>query len=730
MKNGLWSLLSLSLFFYSIAFSQDNLEPQFEKLCLDFIESDTSTSRDSLVEFIESHTDKRLATLGHYLIGHKDLQNDRLDFALKALKKASAYSTFVPIGDLISYKQAEVLDKLNQPEAALKEWQQFLEKFSRSWLVKKALYQVWKNALLINQPTIVLKFQKEFPHFSKSPKATYYLALAHESLNHQHQALSHFQRLYYMFPASSEGLLVIEKLKHLRKTFPELTYEVPQSWQKIRAEKLFESKKYKEALEAIKIVWESVPGPKSSHKLQLYMGISQFHLGMNTHSIKTLQALPSGSKYKAQAWFYRAENYRRLGDFSSFKATVESLQKRYPKSFWLKKALFSIGNHLLVKRKLEQANNFYQEIIDHFSTGSIVTNAHWRVCWYHYRKRNLLRADALFFEHLKRFPSSPHRPSALYWSARYQETSGQHYVAKLLYQTITKTFANHYYAKLSHERLAAIKAFKYSHNTHQVHWIKFLNDQKKEIAAHHFVNIPESQYELKYSARVRSLVLIQLFQLAAHELLYRGSRSSAIVFQAATLFDRSSNFSSSTYYLRQLFPDYVNRPVNSLPIRVWQMLFPIKYGNIFLSEARKYDLDPHLLVALARQESVFDPQALSPAKAYGIMQLLPSTSKIVAGQLNLQQPSSEKLFQPELNIRLGTKYLTDRLTQFKGNVDAALASYNAGPHRVTLWQSEGNYMEPAEFVENIPFTETRNYVKIIHRNYWLYKKLYGENLWK
>ncbi len=83
-----------------------------------------------------------------------------------------------------------------------------------------------------------------------------------------------------------------------------------------------------------------------------------------------------------------------------------------------------------------------------------------------------------------------------------------------------------------------------------------------------------------------------------------------------------------------------------------------------------------------------------------------------------------------LNIRLGSQYFADRLEQFNGEVDQALASYNAGPHRVTLWLSEGNYREPAEFVENIPFTETRNYVKIIHRNYRFYKRLYGEAIWQ
>jgi soluble lytic murein transglycosylase len=80
-----------------------------------------------------------------------------------------------------------------------------------------------------------------------------------------------------------------------------------------------------------------------------------------------------------------------------------------------------------------------------------------------------------------------------------------------------------------------------------------------------------------------------------------------------------------------------------------------------------------------------------------------------------------------LNIRIGTRYLADLLKQFGGQEDKALASYNAGERRVESWLSEGDYADSAEFIETIPFTETRNYVKIIYRNYWFYRKLYGSS---
>ena len=107
------------------------------------------------------------------------------------------------------------------------------------------------------------------------------------------------------------------------------------------------------------------------------------------------------------------------------------------------------------------------------------------------------------------------------------------------------------------------------------------------------------------------------------------------------------------------------------------------------------------------------------------MQLLPSTARKIAREMKIPKPSVSRLQDPDLNIRIGTRYFADLLKQFGGQEDKALASYNAGERRVESWLSEGDYADTAEFVETIPFTETRNYVKIIYRNYWFYRKLYS-----
>jgi soluble lytic murein transglycosylase len=227
--------------------------------------------------------------------------------------------------------------------------------------------------------------------------------------------------------------------------------------------------------------------------------------------------------------------------------------------------------------------------------------------------------------------------------------------------------------------------------------------------------------------RVKALAQLQLFELAAQELQVRPTygTSRALDFQIAQLWVKAKSFYQSTVTLRRVFPEYLDLPFNALPREIWKMFYPVNYEDIIQREAAKYAIDPFLIMALIRQESAFNPKAVSVANAHGLMQLLPSTARRLAHGMKLPRPSTARLHEPEVNIKFGMRYFSDLLKRFDGQTEKALASYNAGEHRVESWMSEGTYADSAEFVDTIPFTETRNYVKLINRNYFFYKILYG-----
>ncbi|SJN13867.1 Soluble lytic murein transglycosylase precursor [Halomonas citrativorans] len=148
---------------------------------------------------------------------------------------------------------------------------------------------------------------------------------------------------------------------------------------------------------------------------------------------------------------------------------------------------------------------------------------------------------------------------------------------------------------------------------------------------------------------------------------------------------------------------------------MWDALdwrFPEAYRESFMHWGRQTGVDPYMLMAITRRESAYNPVALSPAGARGLMQLMPGTASLVSRQLGISDPGPYGILDPELNIRLGSTYLRDKLNRYQGNRLAAAAAYNAGPGRVDQWLGSG--MESFDlFVESIPFKETRDYVQAV-----------------
>jgi soluble lytic murein transglycosylase len=175
--------------------------------------------------------------------------------------------------------------------------------------------------------------------------------------------------------------------------------------------------------------------------------------------------------------------------------------------------------------------------------------------------------------------------------------------------------------------------------------------------------------------------------------------------------------------LKRAIPFYASAPINSIPIGYWKILFPQPHWETIEQEATKNRLDPYMVASLIRQESEFNAGAISRANALGLMQLLPSVGRSMAKQEGIRHFSESELLDPDTNIRLGTRYLGEVLTKFGGRPEYAFAAYNAGDDRVTDWQTAGKYSGIDEFVESIPFTETREYVQAILRNESIYREL-------
>jgi len=175
--------------------------------------------------------------------------------------------------------------------------------------------------------------------------------------------------------------------------------------------------------------------------------------------------------------------------------------------------------------------------------------------------------------------------------------------------------------------------------------------------------------------------------------------------------------------MRRAYPQFMAAGGEDLPREVLTVIYPIAYWDLIRRHSEANGLDPYFVAALVAQESTFVADVKSAANAYGLMQLLPSTARMYARKLNMKY-SSRLLTDPESNIRMGTAYLADKIKEF-GDMHLVLASYNAGERAVHRWQNERPGMVTEEFIDDIPYPETQNYVKKILGTTDDYRRLYG-----
>jgi len=699
---------------------QPGVEVQLERLATAYQDDPSSINRTKLLDFCERNSRTPQAALGFFLLGYRDLEARKFSTAKQYLELSSRSES--PLPDYVAYHAASAACSLKEFKQCQSWLVDFWSRFASSPLLAKARLLYWQSSMELKDATSVLNSTHGL---ESNPDALFYQAQAHDLLGEASQAVPLYQRLHYQFPLYSNAAAVAQRLLAPRST----DLDIPKDWRIGRIEKLVNGRRHRDALKDLELLFASDPGAAKQPQYQLWQGLSQFGTAQYYAAIQTLKPLRNAPlEIAAQAMFMVAECYRKLDNYSQFKQTAAEMESAFAKSRWWEEALFSLGNYNLVRRNLDESLAFYRQIVEHFPKGKRVKDSHWRVAWYTYRGGEIERALDLFVDHLSRFPDSEHRAAALYWAGRTQLRLGNPEDARRVFEAVAQQFPTQYYGQLAREQLAAGASQARVAYQPDRRLEKALADLRSSAGTIPPVDLtPVRKASLDEWPRAKALSQIGLFGLAAQELQYRPAYGSSrsLDFQVARLLIKAKNFHQSTAVLRRVFPDYLTLPFHALPREIWEMFFPVNYESIIERETAKYQIDPFIIMSLIRQESAFNPNAVSPANAYGLMQLLPSTARRLARGMKLPRPSNMSLHDPEINIQLGIRYFSDLLSRFDGQTEKVLASYNAGEHRVESWMSEGGYADSAEFVDTIPFSETRNYVKIINRNYFFYKALYG-----
>jgi soluble lytic murein transglycosylase len=404
--------------------------------------------------------------------------------------------------------------------------------------------------------------------------------------------------------------------------------------------------------------------------------------------------------------------------------------KAFPRGRFTPKAFVEAGMAARDAKSKADEQYFLREALASFPDAIEVAAAQFEIAWLAHEAGDFQQSSKMFVEHLARYVDrdTTNRGKAGYWAARDMQRAGRIAEACLLYDAVIYRYNANWYGYLAAWRKSGLDADGKCAGAASADATlrRAIENLKKVTVARETSGEPEA----KSIAKSEQLGIVGLFDWAIDELnaARAAAGNSPKVSLALARFHRLKGDNvNALLALAKSYPDYSQMFPEEMTREEWEIFYPLTNWNEIKYWARQRSLDPYLVAGLIRQESVFNPRARSGANAFGLMQLLVPTARTMARKYssNTSLVTAESLYEPPLNIELGTAYMREQLDKF-GRVEFMAAAYNAGPGRIPQWRAT----LPAdidEFVEAIPFKETRGYVQGVIRNSAQYRRLYDEN---
>lgn len=541
----------------------------------------------------------------------------------------------------------------------------------------------------------------------------YALGRAYQTAGDNAHAAPIFRSLYVSQPLSFEA-------SQARTQLQAIGAPLSASERKSHADQLFNAKRYAEAGAEYHDIERDGAGLSSADRdtLRIYAAVCDMKL--KRISRRQVEHLPEVSGDGAALKQYiLAELSRNDGDESGHDAIIARMVEQFPHSRWLEEALYSGGNMYLLKLDAKQAIYHYSLLFKMFPASTYAPSAHWRTAWLNYRLRNYAEAARLMDEQIVLYPTGIETPTALYWRGRIYEDEERNYgQAVNCYRVLTSNYTNYYYANLARQRLKVL-----SGHAPAVSPAEPLASVPKRIVPDLTGDLPENEPHL---IKARLLANAALNEYIGPEIQASSTSGEWGALAQAEIYSSYGEYTRSLQSMKHSEISFFALPVDQVPAVYWKLLFPQPYWAEIVSDAKKNGLDPDLVASLIRQESEFNTVAVSRANAYGLMQLLPSVGRSLARKEKIRGFRTSRLLDPSINLQLGTINLKNVLDRFSDQPEYALAAYNAGDTPVRRWMAAGDYKDIAEFVESIPYSETREYVQAILRNREMYRALYPE----
>ena len=642
-----------------------------------------------------------------------ELNAGRADRALPSFGRATSHPILGPYARLYQGRAELALARY---DAAMASARDVAARAPGTYLGEAALWLLADSAEAAGRWPVVAEALRAITNLAQPSDR---LALAHLRLGRASVALGDtsnarraFSTVYYGHPLSAEAADADAELTKLKTQPVTVTTTVELE----RAERLFAGRRYAEA----RRTYDRIAGRVSADDrvlVELRQAECDFYLRRFEQARAALRDYLDADRppqRRAEAEYFHLSAVRSLRRDAEYLALVRGFVDANPTEPLAETALNDLATYHILADDDESAEAAFEEILRRFPAGAFADRAAWRVGWWAYRAGEYAKAVTTFETAAVTFPRADYRPSWLYWAARGHERLGRSDAALTGYRRTIAFYRNSYYGRQATRRADALQR------------------RSKPVAAASVVPIridPGPRPSDRAVPLIRALLTAELYEDAEAELRWSARHSGTSPFIEASIayaLHRQGELRPAITTMRRAYPGFMAEGGEALPTAILKVIFPLEYWDLLREHAASKSLDPYLVAALVAQESTFQADVQSVANAWGLMQVIPDTGRRYARRLGIPRFSTRRLTEPAVNVQIGTTFFADLLRRYGGDPAPALAAYNAGENRVDRWRAERPGVEQDEFIDDIPFPETQNYVKRILGTAEDYRLLYGQ----
>lgn len=441
----------------------------------------------------------------------------------------------------------------------------------------------------------------------------------------------------------------------------------------------------------------------------------------------------------SKSWFYLAKSCEMIGDYKTALGVYKTGVSKFPSSFdeeqiessmraivrlngksaldsWSEIITFSTRGKdyaFYNKAQLVSYDNalvLYNSIMNYYPNGDYASEALWNLFWHEFNNGHYKKAVLLGERHSNTYINKKASPKILFWTAKAYEHLGKNHLASAFYKKVLKDYPDSYYSFRASRRLKEL------HFGHDKGWNLDNVDSIKKVEQKTFMPYSYGKLKDKYGVEVAELAMVEDFELLDTLKLRDPFINSWIKFN-------EKSYSESITLARDGMNELMPKP--DINDRRWRLIYPIHFRDYITQYSRMNNLNPYMTISLLKEESYFNPEAVSSSNAKGLMQMLPGTAMDIAKWKGLDYVNSSDLFQPQKSIEFGTAYLSHTKELLNNSNLFAVAAYNSGPGAVKNWIKNNPNGDKDQFVENIPYKQTRDYVKKVFGSYWNYRRIYS-----